>query len=90
MHPVEKSIEGIYEYATPSMHQVSRASITDYNISVEGEPIYDTPCDEKLDCGPIYAEPPTEIKKIYKTFEGKIICSKNVRYIFKCIYDINI
>ena len=77
-------IEGIYEYATPSIcYQISRASITDYNISVEEAPIYDTPCDDEDDCGPIYAEPPTELRKIYETFEGKTICSKNVRYIFK-------
>lgn len=85
MHPVEKAhIEGIYEYATPLMYQVSRASITDYSISVEEEPVYDTPCDDEDNCGPIYTEPPTEIKKIYETFEGKIICSKNVRYISRC------
>ena len=72
-------IEGIYECATPS---ISQYSLVDYNNSVEEEPIYDTPCEDEGDYGPIYTEPPTEIKKIYENFEDKI-CSKNIRYIAK-------
>ena len=68
-------MEGIYEYATPSI------SHDPINTSVEEEQIYDTPCDDEGDYGPIYTELPTEINRIYEKFEDKIICSKNIRYV---------
>ena len=33
--------------------------------------IYETPCEDDGNYGPIYTEPPTEVEKIYETFEGK-------------------
>ena len=39
--------------------------------SVEEEDIYETPCDDNEDYGPIYTQPPTEVDKIYETLEGK-------------------
>ena len=33
--------------------------------------IYETPCEDDGDYGPIYIEPPTTVEKIYETFEGK-------------------
>ena len=33
--------------------------------------IYETPCEDDGDYGPIYTEPPTAVEKIYETFEGK-------------------
>ena len=44
--------------------------------------IYETPCEDDGDYGPIYTEPPTAVEKIYETFEGKRFCKlyhQNIR-----------
>ena len=46
--------------------------------------IYDTPCEDKCDYGPIYTEPPKAVEKIYETFEGKRFCKlhhQSIRYL---------
>ena len=46
--------------------------------------IYDTPCEDDGDYGPIYTEPPMAVEKIYETFEGKRfrkLHHQNIRYI---------
>ena len=35
------------------------------------EVIYNTPCEDEGNCGPIYCEPPCDEHKIYEEFEGK-------------------
>ena len=49
----------------------------------EEQKIYETPCEDDGDYGPIYTEPPTAVEKIYETFEGKKFCKlyhQNIRY----------
>ena len=55
----------------------------------EEQKIYDTPCNDDEDYGPIYCEPPTEEEKLYATFEGRKLqklCHKDIRYV--CTYCI--
>ena len=48
------------------------ASPYEVPVSIEEEQrIYDTPCDDEQDYGPIYCEPPNEEEKLYAVFEGK-------------------
>jgi len=52
-------MEGVYE--TP----------VQLDISIEDEQmIYDTPCDDDEDYGPIYTEPPNDLEKVYEIFDG--------------------
>jgi len=70
------SIEGVYEYAL----QCNDA------VQMEEEQIYDTPCEDDGDYGPIYTEPPMAVEKIYETFEGKRFCKlfhQNIRYLLQ-------
>jgi len=53
-------MESIYEYAEHSVNAIE-----------DEQQIYETPCDDDGNHGPIYAEPPTEIVKIFEAFEGK-------------------
>ena len=53
-------LESVYEYAEQSVNAIE-----------DEQKIYETPCDDDGNHGPIYAEPPTEIDKIFETFEGK-------------------
>ena len=55
-------MEGVYEYATPYSEPVQLE---------DEQKIYETPCEDDGDYGPIYTEPPKEVEKIYETFEGK-------------------
>ncbi|XP_065899814.1 ephrin type-A receptor 4a-like [Dysidea avara] len=55
-------MESVYEYAE---HAV--------NAMEDEQKIYETPCDDE-DYGPIYSKPPTQVEKIYETFEGKRFC----------------
>ena len=72
-------IAGIYEFDT-TLHT------SHYEVAVsmeEEQKIYDTPCDDDEDYGPIYCEPPTEEEKLYAVFEGKKLqnlCHKDIRY----------
>ena len=43
----------------------------EHATSVEEEDIYETPCDDEEDYGPIYAKPPTEVDKIYEVLKGR-------------------
>jgi len=54
------SMESVYEYAEHCVNAIE-----------DEQMIYETPCDDDEDYGPIYSEPPTEVEKIYETFEGK-------------------
>ena len=71
---------GIYEYDA-NLH----GSHYEVSVSMEEEQkIYDTPCDDDQDYGPIYCEPPTEEEKLYAVFEGKRLqklCHKDIRYV---------
>ena len=61
------TMTGIYEYDA-NLHA------SDYEVAVsieEEQKIYDTPCDDDEDYGPIYCEPPTEEEKLYAVFEGR-------------------
>ena len=62
MEKAVSSIEEVYEYATPYSDDVQ---MEDEQI------IYETPCEDDGDYGPIYTEPPKVVEKIYETFEGK-------------------
>jgi len=53
-------MEGVYENAEHSV-----------NAMEDEKKIYETPCDDDEDYGPVYTEPPTKVEKIYETFEGK-------------------
>ena len=56
-------------------------------VQMEEEQIYETPCEDDGDYGPIYTEPPTEVEKIYETFEGKSfhkLYHQNIRYSLMC------
>ena len=69
-----------------------RASPYEVPVSIEEEQnIYDTPCDDDQDYGPIYCEPPTEEEKLYAVFEGKTLlklCYKDIRYAYIYIRNI--
>ncbi|XP_065899783.1 uncharacterized protein [Dysidea avara] len=54
------STEGVYE------------SPVQLDAAMEDEQmIYDTPCDDDEDYGPIYTEPPNDLEKIYEITDGK-------------------
>ncbi|XP_065896150.1 ephrin type-A receptor 4a-like isoform X2 [Dysidea avara] len=44
-------------------------------VSMEAEQhIYETPCEDEEDYGPVYQKPPSDEQKIYEEFEGKRLC----------------
>ncbi|XP_065899401.1 uncharacterized protein [Dysidea avara] len=56
--------ENLYEMQTPSPYEMAQ--------SMEAEQqIYETPCEDEEDYGPIYCMPPSDEEKIYVEFEGK-------------------
>jgi len=56
--------EGFYEMPAPSPYEIAE--------SMEAEQqIYETPCEDEEDYGPLYCEPPSDEEKIYVEFEGK-------------------
>ena len=67
-------MEEVYAYAIPHSD----------NAQIEDEQkIYETPCKDDGDYGPIYTEPPTKMEKIYESFEGKRfhkLYHHNIRY----------
>ena len=69
-----KNIDEVYGYAVLSGDAVQME---------DEEKIYETPCEDDGDYGPIYTEPPNAMEKIYETFEGKRFCKlfhRNIRY----------
>ena len=62
MEKAISSMQEVYEYATPYSEPVQME---------DEQKIYETPCEDDGNYGPIYTEPPTEVEKIYETFEGK-------------------
>ena len=72
------------EKATDSMEEIYSYAAMQYGeaVQMEEEQIYETPCEDDDDYGPIYTEPPMEMEKIYETFEGKRFCKlyhQNIR-----------
>ena len=71
---------------TESYKQDTSLHVSPYELAVsmeEEQKIYETPCDDDDDCGPIYCEPPTEEEDLYAVFEGKKLqklCHKDIRY----------
>ena len=68
-------MEGVYEYATPYSDAVQME---------DEQKIYETPCEDDGDYGPIYTEPPKAVEKIYETFEGKRfrkLYHRNIKYV---------
>ena len=64
----------VYDYAVARSDD---AQIEDEQI------IYETPCEDDGEYGPIYTEPPKVVEKIYETFEGKRfrkLYHQNIRY----------
>ena len=55
-------MEEVYTYAIQH---------NDGNQMEDEHKIYKTPCEDDGNYGPIYTEPPSEVEKIYETFEGK-------------------
>ena len=56
------------------MTESTSLHVSPYELPVsidEEKTIYETPCDDDEDYGPIYCEPPTEEEKLYAVFEGK-------------------
>ena len=67
MYTVDKALlQGMYEFATPYDY------CTPVNVAYY---------ENINNCGPIYNEPSAEIEKIYKNFEGEMLCSENIRYL---------
>jgi len=60
----------IYDYTSDYSSIEIGGKANHVNDSIE-EKIYETTCVDASDYGPIYIEPPTEVEKIYATFEGK-------------------
>lgn len=56
------SIQEVYDYA---------ALRSNTGNMEDEQKIYNTPCKDDGDYGPVYTEPPTAVEKIYETFEGK-------------------
>ena len=55
-------MEEVYSYAIQHRND---------GTQMKEEQIYETPCEDDGDYGPIYTDPPTAVEKIYETFEGK-------------------
>ena len=53
-----------YEVSDPPQQELVRSI-------EEEEEIYNTPCEDEDDYGPVYYEPPNDEHKIYAEFEGK-------------------
>ena len=67
-------MQEVYAYAMPHSDDVQME---------DEQKIYETPCKDDGDYGPIYTEPPTKVEKIYETFEGKRfrkLYHHNIRY----------
>ena len=62
--PQYESSVNWYEVASPPPQDIARA------IEKEEE-IYNTPCENEGNYGPVYCEPPSNEHKIYEEFEGK-------------------
>ena len=80
MEKAPDSMEEIYSYAAMQYGEA---------VQMEEEQIYETPCEDDDDYGPIYTEPPMEMERIYETFEGKRFCKlyhQNIRYRHACTY----
>ena len=79
-------LDQIVSRTTESYTHDTSLSASPYEVAVsmeEEQKIYDTPCDDDEDCGPIYCEPPTEEEDLYAVFEGKRVqklCHKDIRY----------
>jgi len=54
----------VYDYAVAESHYYTL-------MEEEEQKIYETPCEDSDNYGPIYTEPPTKVEKIYEIFEGK-------------------
>ena len=71
---------------TESYAHYTNLCTSPYEVAVsmeEEQKIYDTPCDDDEDCGPIYCEPPSKEEDLYAVFEGKRLhklCHKDIRY----------
>ena len=69
------------------MEEVYSYAIQHHNDGTQMEDeqkIYETPCEDDGDYGPIYTDPPTAVEKIYETFEGKRfrkLYHQNIRYL---------
>ena len=75
MEKAVSSMEGVHEYATPYSDAVQME---------DEQKIYETPCEDDGDYGPIYTEPPKAVEKIYETFEGKRfhkLYHRNIKYV---------
>ena len=74
---MEKSIssmEEVYSYAIQYSETVQME---------DEQKIYETPCEDDGNYGPIYTDPPTAVEKIYETFDGKRfrkLYHQNIRY----------
>jgi len=57
---------------TSSTTMESDATPYEIAVSMEAEQhIYETPCEDEEDYGPVYQKPPSDEQKIYEEFEGK-------------------
>jgi len=64
------NMEGMYE--TAAQYQTLMSPNHSISDSLEREKqIYNTPFKDEKDYGPDYEEPPSNVQKIYKEFEGK-------------------
>ena len=73
-------MEEVYTYVTEQENNNSQIE--------DEEKIYETPCEDVGNYGPIYTEPPREVEKIYETFEGKRfrkLFNRNIRYLLLCM-----
>ena len=80
MDQATSNMEEVYTYVTEHDNNSSHTE--------DEEKIYETPCKDDGNYGPIYTEPPREVEKIYETFEGKRfrkLFHKHIRYLLLCI-----
>ena len=64
----------IYEIPITTSSTTMESNATPYEIAVSMEAeqhIYETPCEDEEDYGPVYQKPPSNEQKIYEEFEGK-------------------
>lgn len=62
--------KGIYEFDDDSTDKSSTMYVESYE---QEQKVYDTPCEEEEDCGPIYEEPPKKVETICKSIGGQKI-----------------
>jgi len=59
------------DYFTLNRRSITAEDVPHFKSTEEERFLYDIPCNDDHDYGPIYTDPPTKVEKIYELFEGK-------------------